>query len=146
MIKDTHIPPFMEEGLNAFKQFKFSGVDTENLMSTYQKNLELMNAAQQITVETAQSVAELHNQFMKNAIAQWNDQIKYCYSKAPLEEKTTYHAEATKAAVDHVIEHTRALNSIIAQSNAKLNETLQKRFKEGLDDSINMTKKSKEKR
>jgi phasin family protein len=146
MTKETNMPPFMEEGLNAFKQFKFSGINTENFMSTYQKNLELMNAAQQITVETAQSLAELHNQYIKNAMAQWNDQIKYCYSKAPLEEKTAYHAEATKAAVDDVIEHTRALNSIIAKSNAKMNETLQRRFKEGLDESISMTKKAKEKR
>lgn len=146
MTKETNIPPFMEEGLNAFKQFKFSGINTGNLMSIYQKNLELLNATQQITAEAAQSIVELHHQYMKNAFQQWNNQIKSCCSKSPLDEKTAFHSEAAKAAVDQVIEHTRALNSIITKSNEKLNETVQKHFKEGLDESINMAKKTKEKR
>lgn len=146
MAKEANIPPFMEEGLNSFKKFKFPGADMENLMFIYQKNIELMNATQQIAVETTQSVLELQRQYMKTAFDQWNDQIKYCCSKAPLGEKTAHHAETTKAAVNQIIEHTRELNSIITKSNEKMNESVQKHFKEGLNEFSNQAKKHKEKR
>lgn len=144
MAKETHIPPFMEEGLNPFKHFKFPGADIENLMTMYQKNIELMSSAQEIATETTKSVMELQRQYMKRAFDQWNDQVKSYCSKTPLQEKASSHADAAKEAVNQTLEHIQEVNSIIAKSNEQINKSIQKRFKEGLDESLNMAKKTKD--
>ncbi len=146
MAKESNVPPFMEQGLGAFKNFKFPGIDMEALMSSYQKNVELMSKHHQIAIETTQSLVELQNQYIKNAFDMWNEHIKQCCSKSPLEDKTTQHAEAAKETADKTIEHLRNINSVIAKSTEKMNESVQKRFKEGLEESLNMTKKTAEKR
>jgi len=146
MTKETNIPPFGEEGLGSFKNFKFPGVDMETLLASYQRNMELMNTTQRIGAETVQSVMELQNQYLKRVFDQWNEQIKYGFSKSPLEEKTTRQAENAKATVDKTIEHVRDVNSIVAKSNEKIIQSVQKRFKEGLDESLNLAKKGKTQR
>lgn len=146
MTKETNIPPFGEEGFrtfNPFKQFKYPGVDMETLMATYQRNMELMNSTQQIAMEATQSVMELQREYIKKAFDQWNEQIKYTCSKAPLGEKTAHHVDTTKTAVDQTIEHVRDVNSIIAKSNEKIINSVQKRFKESLDESATLAKKSR---
>ncbi len=135
MAKDSN------EGLGAFKNFKFPGIDMEALMESHRKNLELMNKNQQIVIETTQSLMELQNQYIKNAFEMWNENIKQCCSKSPLEEKTAQQSEAAQETTDKAIEHLRNINSVIAKSTEKMNESLQKRFKEGLEESSRMTKK-----
>lgn len=146
MAKETNIPPFMEEGFCSFKQFKFPGADMETLLSTYQKNMELMNAAQKITTETTQSVMDLQKQYFKSVFDQWNDEIKNSFSKAPSEEKTAHQAETAKAAVDQTIKHVRDVNAIIAKSNETIIESMQNHFKKSLNESSDLAKKNKDKR
>lgn len=146
MAKETNVPPFMEEGLGAFKKFKFPGIDMEKLLSSYRKNLELMSKNQQIVTETTQSLMELQTQYIKNAFDVWSEQVKNCCSKSPLEDKPAQHSEAAKATFDKTIEHLQNVHSVVAKSNEKMNESIQKRLKEGLEESLNMTKKTGEKR
>ncbi|MBY0293436.1 MAG: TIGR01841 family phasin [Alphaproteobacteria bacterium] len=146
MAKETNIPPFMEEGFRSFKQFKFPGADMETLLSTHQRNMELMNAAQKITTETTQTVMDLQKQYFKSIFDQWNDEVKNSFSKAPSEEKTAHQTETAKAAIDQTIKHVRDVNDIIAKSNETIIESIQKHFKESLNNSADLAKKSKEKR
>ena len=109
MAKETNVPPFSEEGFklfqqfNPFKQFKVPGMDMKSLMSNYQRNIELINATQQVVAEATKSVMELQSEYMKKVFDQWNAQIKYCCSKAPLEEKMAQEAEGAKKAVNQTI-------------------------------------------
>lgn len=144
MTKEAHIPIYMEEYINFLKQFKFPGSDIGNFIQTYQKNLELMNAAQEIAVETTNTMMGLQRRYMKKTFDQLNDQIKNCCSKAPLNEKTAYSSEAAKATVRQTIEHIQELNSLIAQSNEKLNASIQKRFKENFEEQHHESPKHKE--
>jgi len=146
MAKESNVPPFMEEGLGSFKHFKFPGVDMEALMESYRKNLELLSKNQQIAIETTESLMELQNQYIKNAFEKWNENVKQCCSKTPLEEKNTQHSKAAEETVDKTMEHLRDINAVIAKSTAKINESIQKRFKEGLEESLNMTKKTEDRR
>lgn len=149
MAKETNIPPFGEEGLklfqqvNPFKQFKAPGMDMGFLMSNYQRNIELINATQQVVAEATKSIMKLQSEYMKKVFDQWNAQVKDCCSQIPLEEKTAHQAEAAKTAVNQTIAHTQELNAIVAKSNEKIIDSVQKRFKEGLDESLNPTKGSK---
>lgn len=147
MAKDTNIPPFGEEGLklfqqfNPFKQFKAPGMDMGVLMSNYQRNMELISATQQVVAEATKSIMELQSEYMKKVFDQWNTQVKDRCSKSPLEEKTAHQAEAAETAVKQTIAHTQALNAIVTKSNEQIIDSVQKRFKEGLDESMNITKK-----
>ena len=139
MAKETNIPPFMED---SFKKFKLPGVDMETLLSSYQKNMELINTTQKIATETTQSVMELQKQYFKKVFDQWNEEVKTNISKTSLDEKTAYKAETAKTAVDETIQHVRDVNSLIAKSNEKIIDSIQTRFKEGLDESAALAKKA----
>jgi phasin family protein len=142
MASASNIHPNMNEGLNFFKQFKFPGAYMETLVAMQQLNTGLLNETQQIAMETTKSVMDLEQQFMKNAFDQWNEEVKYNISKAPLEEKTTHQAEVAKDAVSQISEHANKLSSILTQSNEKFNETLQKHIKMGMEESSNLSKRS----
>ena len=149
MVKETNIPPFGSEEANpfkkfdAFKQFKLPGLDLETLILNYQRNIELVNSTQQVVAEATKSIMELQSEYMKKGFDQWNVQVKDCCSKAPFEEKTTHQAEAAKTAVNQTIAHAQEVNSIIAKSSEKIIGSVQKRFKEGLDESAILVKKGK---
>lgn len=147
MVKETNIPSFGEGAFNPFKafnpykQFKFPGFDLETLLANYQRNVELMNSTQKIVVEATKSIMELQNDYMKTVFDQWNDQVKSCCSQSPFEEKTAHQTEAAKEALNRTIEHIQGVDSIIAKSNERIMDSVQKRVKEGLDESLKMSKK-----
>lgn len=146
MTKEKNMPPFMEEGLNTFKKFKYPGIDMEALQACSQKNMELISTAQKIATETTQSVMELQNQYIKSTFEQWNEHMKQGLSKAPLADKMAYPSEAAQAMMANTIKHAQAVNSVITKSNEILLESIQQRFQEGLDESINLLKTHKEHR
>ncbi len=146
MAKETNIPPFMEEELNSFKQFKCPGVDMETLLSCYKKNMELMNTTQKIATEATQSVMELQKKYFKSVFDQMNEEVKSNFSKASFAEKAAHQANTAKITADETMKHVRDVSSIIAKSNEQVVESIQKRFKEILDESANQAKKSQEPR
>jgi phasin family protein len=145
MTKKSSLPPFFGQEFASFKPFEFPGVNMETLLSSYQKNMELMNATQKIATETAQTLMEIQNQYVQKVVGQMNQQAKHTFSKAPLEEKATHQAEVAKTTVDELIRHLRTTNAIIAQSNEQIIESIQRRFKESLDESSEFVKKSPKK-
>lgn len=142
MAQKSNIPPFFGQEFGSFKPFEFPGINMETLLSGYQKNMELMNATQKIATETAQTLIEIQNQYAQKVFGHLNQHAKHTLSKAPLEEKATHQAEATKTTVNELVKHLRTTNSIIAQSNEQIIESIQKRFKESLEESSELVKKS----
>ncbi|MBX9621260.1 MAG: phasin family protein [Alphaproteobacteria bacterium] len=145
MTKYTNIPPFMEEGLNNFKKFNFPGVDMETLLKSYQRNVEFMNDTQQVIAESTQSLLGLHKQFLMEAFEKWNEQVANAFSASSPADKVTQQTEASKAAMERMVEHAQNLQSTVEESNKKLVDSLQKRFKDSVDESVNLAKKSKKK-
>ena len=145
MAKNTNIPPFMEEGLNAFKKHKFPGVDMETLLKSYQRNVEFMNATQQVMAESTQSLLGLHKQFLMEAYEKWNEQVTNALSSSSPADKVTQQTEASKEAMERMVEHAQDIKSTVEESNKKLIDSFQKRFQEGVDESVTLAKKSKKK-
>ena len=147
MTKETNAPPFGKEWttsfnqFNPFKQFKFPGVDAGTLLSSAQKNMELIAKAQQLAADSTKSIIDRQNEYCKDAFDQWNEHLKFCCSKAPLEEKTAHHADISKKAIDKTVTHLRDVNSIIAKTHEKIVESVQNRLKESIDESLNLAKK-----
>lgn len=127
----------MEEGLNSFKNFKFPGADMKSLLENYEKNVELMNEAQRIAAEASQSIAELQIQYLNGIFDQLNEKTCCDMSQAS--------SETSKSAIAKTVAHTQKVNSIIMKSNERIVEAVKKRFKAGVDESLNMAKKAAEK-
>lgn len=144
MAKNPNIP-FMEESLNAFKKHKFPGVDMESLLKSYQRNVEFMNATQQVMAESTQSLLGLHKQFLMEAYDKWNEQVANAFSPSNPADKVTQQTEASKAAMERMVEHAQDIQSTVEESNKKLIDSFQKRFKDSVDESANLAKKSKKK-
>lgn len=143
MTKNTNFPPFMEEGFGAFKKFKFPGVDTDTLLTNYQRNLEFMNSAQQTVADTTQSLFGLHKQFLLEAFEQWNEQVANAFSPSSPVDKVAQQTEVSKAAMNRMVGHLQDLKSTVEEANKKLMDSLQKRFKDSADESANLAKKDK---
>jgi hypothetical protein len=137
MTKDTNIPPFMEESMKAFKDFKFPGNNMQDMMAMYKKNIELMNTTQQIAIEATKAMMELQRNFMQSAFEEWSDQMKTAASKGSFDDP----AQKAKKAMDDTVEHMKELNTIVEKSNEKIKDSFQKRIKESIDETTNLGKK-----
>src|SRR5579863_277291 len=117
MDKIVNILPFGEEGLkqfqqfSPFKQYKFPGVNTNTLLSSYEQNVEFMNTAQKIATEATQSMMELQKEYFEKVFNQWSEEVMNSFSKNSFEEKITHQAETAKTMVDEMINYGRDINS-----------------------------------
>lgn len=143
MSKDPYTNPFAGDTFNAFKEAKLPWFDPELMFSSYKRNMNLITTTQQIAAETTKAVVQLQAQYIKDVLEQLSERTKQNISTASPEEKATQQSEATKASLDQAIDHARNVNTVIAKSNEKIIETVQKRFKEGVDESASMAKKTK---
>jgi len=143
MPKETNIPPF--NAFNSFKNFKFPALNMDIFLSSYQRNIELMNKTMKIATETTQSLMELQSQYVQKAFDQWNEEVKFSFSKTPLDKKTTHEADTVKSTVADAIKHTQNVSSILAKSNEQVIESIQKCFKEVTDKPSGLGKKGNEK-
>jgi phasin family protein len=80
---------------------------------------------------------------MKDVFEQLSEQTKDNMAPFSPEERVAHQSKATKATLDQAIEHARDVNTLISQSNEKIIENVQKRFKEGVEESMSSTKKQK---
>ena len=145
MSKDTYTNPFWGESFKGLKDIKLPWLDTELMLSSYRRNMDLINTTQQIAAETTKAVVQLQAQYMKDVFEQLSEQTKHNISTFSPEERVAHQSEATKATLDQAIEHARNVNTLISQSNEKIIETVQKRLKEGVDESASLAKKAKTK-
>ncbi len=143
MSKDPYTNPFAGDTFKAFKEAKLPWFDPELMFSSYKRNMNLITTTQQIAAETTKAVVQLQAQYIKDVLEQLSERTKQNISTASPEEKATQQSEATKASLDQAIDHARNVNTVIAKSNEKIIETVQKRFKEGVDESASMAKKTK---
>jgi len=134
---------FWTEHMNTFKDIQPPWLDNELFMTAYRRNMELMNTTQQITAEATKAIMQLQTQYMKYIFDQLGKQTKEGLSTASPEEKAFHQSDLAKQAIDQALEHAREINSIIAKSNDKIIERIQKCAKDGVDESISMAKKAK---
>ncbi|MBA3814294.1 MAG: phasin family protein [Alphaproteobacteria bacterium] len=143
MSKETYSSPFWGENFKGFKDNKFPWLDTDLILSGYRRNMTLITTTQQIAAETTKAVMQLQAQYMKDVFEQLSEQTKKNISAASPEERVAHQSEKAKTAVDQAIEHGRNVNAIITKSNEKIIENVQKRFKEGVDESASLARKTK---
>ena len=142
MSKETNTNPFWNDTFKGFKDNKLPWFDTELMLSSYRRNMNLITTTQQIAAETTKAVIQLQAQYMKDVFEQLSDQSKQNITTFSPEEKVVQQSEKTKTAFDQAIEHAKNVNSIIATSNEKIIENVQQRFKEGVDESTSLAKKA----
>ena len=143
MNKETN--NFWGENFKKWNEAKLPWLDSDLLLSNYRRNAELINTTQQIVAETTKAVIQLQAQYMKEVFEQANTQTKQNMTMGSPEEKVSRQSDATKRNLDQAVEHTRNLNDILSQSNEKIIENVQKRFKETIDETASMAKKTKTK-
>lgn len=145
MTKDTYTNPFWNDNLMGLKGAKLPWLDMEQILASQRRNMDLINSTQQIVAETTKAVIQLQAQYMKDTFDELSEQTKKNVSAFSPEEKIVNPSETIKAPLDQAIEHARNVNSLITQSSEKIIENVQKRFKEGMDESASIVKKTKTK-
>jgi phasin family protein len=135
MAKDKFTNPFWGDSFPHFKESRFPWFDSDLMLSSYRRNVDLINTTQQIAAETTKAVIELQAAYMKDIFEQLSEQSKRNFSTFSPEERVAQQKEATKTTFNQAMEHARNVNSLISQSNEKIMENVQKRFKESIDES-----------
>jgi len=140
MNKDAFNNQFWGETLKVWKDGKLPWLDTELFLSSYRRNMNLLNTTQQIAAETTKAVLQLQAEYVKDVFEQMSEQAKKNITTFSPEERISHQSQTTKQTFDQALEHARHVNELISKSNEKIMENVQKRFKEGLDESATFTK------
>lgn len=127
--------PFSQDYTKYFRDFKMPAYDMESLMTSYRKNMEIVNSTQQVMAEATRNLVQLQTQYMKQLFEDMSQQTKETLtSSESMEEKSTGHAKSVKETIDHAISHSKEINHVVSQASNKVMETVQKRMKESVDE------------
>lgn len=134
--------PFAQDYTKMFRDFKMPAYDMESLMTAYRKNLDIANSTQQVIAEATRNLMQIQTQYVKQLFEDLSQQTKETMTSSDsTEEKTSCHARSVKDTIDHALSHTKEVNQVLAQVNAKVVDTVQKRLKESIDECANIVNK-----
>lgn len=114
--------------------YKFPGVDMDQLLAAQRKNIEALTAANQLAFEGMQAVLRRQGEILRQSLEQANSLISEVMAAGAPEDKVAKNAELTKAAFEKALANMRELAEMVAKSNAEAAEVISKRVSESLDE------------
>ncbi|MEB3701670.1 Phasin family protein [Candidatus Bealeia paramacronuclearis] len=134
--------PFSQDYTKFFRDFKVPHYDMESVMTTYRKNLDILNSTQQVIADATRNLVQIQTQYMKQLFEDLSQQTKEnLTSSQSMEDKTASHTRSVKDTIDHAISHTKEVNHLLTQTNTKVMDTVQKCLKESVDECANIVTK-----
>ncbi|HLI13068.1 MAG TPA: TIGR01841 family phasin [Alphaproteobacteria bacterium] len=131
----TTFTPFTEVDFTKFLgEFKLPGVNTEQLVESYRKNVEAFAAASQLAVEGVQAVAKRQVEILRDAAEECSKHLRGLAAPASAEDAAAKQAEFAKQSFETSLARVRELSEIIARSSSASLEVLNKRAAEALEE------------
>jgi phasin family protein len=114
--------------------FKFTGVDMEQLASSQRRNIEALTAANQLAVEGLQAVARRQAEIMRQMMEEAASSMKDVMTAGSAEDKAGRQADLTKEAFRRAISNMRELAEMVAKSQNEAFDVINKRVADSLDE------------
>ena len=114
--------------------FKMSGVDMEEVVSSQRRNLEALAAANQLAIEGMQAVAKRQAEIFRQVMEESTVAMKSVMAAGSPEDKAARQTELTKEAFKRAIANMRELAEMVAKSQGEAFEVINKRVTDNLDE------------
>jgi phasin family protein len=115
--------------------FKMPGVDLESLMAAQRKNLEALTKANQLTVESIQTVAKRQAELVRESFQEAGAAMSGLMSGDEPAQRITHQTELAKKAVEDAVANAREVAEIFTKAASEAFEILNKRVVEGFDEA-----------
>ncbi|MDR3186847.1 MAG: TIGR01841 family phasin [Holosporaceae bacterium] len=129
--------PGANEKSESFAKSKIPNIDTEAVMNSYKKNLEILGLVNKMSVEICSGVAKLQGAFVKQIL---NDLGNVAKSSEPSEAFGKF-SELTHGHFMKAIENSKQISEMINSTHGDLTNAITKRLKESMEEAKNIVKK-----
>lgn len=129
--------------MKLFRDMKLPALpDMEAVLSTYQRNLEVLSQANRVALEGAQTVAKRHMEILQQTMSELTENMQALSAIESPQAKAAKQAELLKRAYERAVANTKELSDLIRQSNAEALQLLNQRFMETMDEVKALMQKS----
>jgi phasin family protein len=125
--------PFFETDFTKiFSEFQIPGFDMTSLIATQRRNLEAVNAANQLAVEGVQAVLRRQAEIMRQMVEESSTVMREMMATGAPEQKIAQQTDLVKAAFEKALANLREMTEMVAKSNSEAADVLTKRIGESL--------------
>ncbi len=116
------------------EQFQVPGVDSDQLVETYRKNIEAVTQANRVVFEGAQAVAQRQGEVMRQAMEEAMQAMQQTDASGSPDQQVAKQSEIAKKAFEAGLKNARELAEMSAKSNTEALEMINKRMAESFDE------------
>ncbi len=118
----------------ALESMKIPGVNVEALLSSQQKNIEALNAANRVAIEGIQTLGQRQAEILRIAMEEAAKAAQDVATVGQPQEIPAKQAEIAKAAFEKGLANMQELAELAARANSDTLAVVNKRFAESFDD------------
>ena len=131
---DARPNPFDFDVTKIFADFRFRPFDVEAVWAAQRRNLEALSQANQLAVESMQTVAKRHIELTRETFEGFSTLWRDLATPASTEDRIAKNTEYVKQMLEKGVKHTGEIATITAKAGTKAAEILHKRANESLDE------------
>lgn len=137
-------PFFDTDFTKMFSEFQIPGFDMTSLVATQRRNLEAVNAANQLAVEGVQAVLRRQGEIIRGMVEESSTVLRDMMAAGAPEQKIAQQTDLVKTAFEKALANLREMTEMVAKSNSEAADVLAKRVGESLTElktALHKTKK-----
>ena len=122
-----------------FKNFKMPTLDTNAILDSYKKNLEIVDMMNKMSMEVCDGIVKLQTAFVKQAMADING-MERCEKPA---DTMARFSDIARDNIVRSIENGRKMSDMISAANNDITAAAARRFKESVAEAKDVINKKK---
>ena len=117
---------------DAFKQFQnMPGVDMNQLMDQYKKNMEVFSEIQHETMESAKKVSQIQSEYARQAMEDYSSYMRNLMTSGNnMKDKVDIQTAALQQGIEKSMNYGKQMTETISKSSEKLTKMYQQKYSE----------------
>lgn len=126
-----------------FRDFKVPGVNMDQFLEIQKKNVEALNAANQVAAEGVQALAKRQTEIIRQSFEAMGEAMKDLIATPSPEANAAKQTEIAKHTFERAVSNVRELTELAAKSNTEALEVINQRICCSLDEVKELLPKQK---
>jgi len=145
MTKNNPTNPFGVDFTKLMGDMKVPAIDFEQGVQTLRRNMEAITQANQLAIESCQTLARRQMEIMKTSLQEASTMLSQLTSAGTPEEKVARQVEMMKQAYETSLANAREIQGLVSKSNEEAIDVLSTCVCDTLDEIKTVSKKSAKK-
>ncbi len=125
-------PLFENDFTRMFSEFRIPGFDIDSLVASQRRNIEAVQAANQLAIESVQAIMRRQTEIFRQMVEESSAGLRELMITGAPEQKIAQQTELVKTTFEKAIANLRELTEMVAKSNTEAADILTKRIGESL--------------